>query len=175
MAGGTAIVIDVGRCTEGVVVRPRGSCTLLACATIRDYLAGRPAEETGSVFFDLSLAPGLDSTFAGMLVSLLRQGAATGSAAVHLLRPSAAAHKALQQMHVLGLFSVRESLAEEPTQWLALTSETPACDDVAECVLSAHETLIEADARNEAVFGAVVEGLRKQAGGVENKGGSSCP
>lgn len=101
----------------------------------------------------------LESTFAGLLLSLARQRGTGAVAAVHLVKPSNVAVSSLRSMNVLSFFDVLDSSDGLPDAWVPLAADAASPDDLADLIIRAHETLIAADARNEAAFAPVVRGF----------------
>jgi hypothetical protein len=118
--------------------------------------------EVTDIYFDLTDAGGVDSTFTGLLLSLATCRNDPARPAVHLLRPSPAVITALNRMYVLSLFDVCQSAPEAPADWQDLMPEKPLPEKTADVVIEAHEKLIDADPRNESAFRPVVEGFRAE-------------
>jgi hypothetical protein len=161
MAGAVHVPVFLGRTGDAAIIRPEGPCTISICETVSAAVRELASTEL-QVYFDLSRADWLDSTFTGFLVSLVTRRCESHPAAprVHLLRPSDGARRALQQMHVLSLFDLQEQLPVEPQEWQELS---PLCIDqtaLAERVLDSHQHLIEADARNAPAFAPVIKCFR---------------
>ena len=162
MAGGTSIPVLVGVKDGRALIRPIGPCTLVACDLLGPTLEGFHKPDTTDVYFDLSQADTVDSTFTGMLLGLLtgRKGPATP--AVHLIRPTPRVVDALEQMHVLRLFDVCDSMPDAPAELNPLTAQSGDREKLRDLVIDAHKDLIEADPRNAATFGRVVSGLENE-------------
>ena len=162
MAGGTSIPVLIGVKDGRVLIRPVGPCTLVACDLLGPTLEGFHKPDTTDVYFDLSQAETIDSTFTGMLLGLLtgRKGPATP--AVHLIRPTPRVVDALEQMHVLRLFDVCDSMPGTPDELNPLTTRPGDLAKLRDLVIDAHKDLIEADPRNAATFGRVVSGLENE-------------
>lgn len=143
-----------------VFFKPQGRCSALLGNAIRQYFRRLPADSGRDVYFDLSAADMLESTFAGLLLSLVRQKGTGAVAGVHLVRPSSEAVSSLRSMNVLGFFDVLESSDGIPDAWVSLAADAANPDDLADLIVRAHEALVAADPRNEAVFGAVVRGFK---------------
>jgi hypothetical protein len=142
-----------------VIFKPQGRCSAVLGNAIRQYFRRLPPDAGCDVYFDLSNADMLESTFAGLLLSLARQRGSTAVAAVHLVRPSSVAVSSLRNMNVLSFFDVCESADGLPDTWIRLAADAGNPDELAELIIRAHETLIAADSRNEAAFGPVVRGF----------------
>jgi hypothetical protein len=137
-----------------------GSCTLAIAGLVQDGLKQYRRPEATDLYFDLSRADAIDSTFTGLLLSLVTSKADASVPAIHLLAPSPPVIKALQGMHVLPLFDVGSSISDPPAQWQELTGEGPGREQLTDLVIDAHQHLIDADPRNAEAFGRVVDGLR---------------
>ncbi|HUU84066.1 MAG TPA: STAS domain-containing protein [Phycisphaerae bacterium] len=162
MAGGTRIPVMIGECGTRVVLRPIGCCTLGIAGSIRKRIGEYHPPDTTDLYFDLSGADAIDSTFIGLLLSLVSSKAGASVPAVHLLSPSQAVLEALERMRVLGMFEVCWSIPDPPTEWWELTGPTPEREEMTDLVIEAHQQLMDADPRNVEPFRRVVEGLQEQ-------------
>ncbi|HEY3242290.1 MAG TPA: hypothetical protein VGM03_02975 [Phycisphaerae bacterium] len=117
---------------------------------------------TTDIYFDLSEAAGIDSTFTGLLVSIAIRRKEANLPAVHLLSPSRSVREALSSMHVLALLHTCTQAPAGPIEWQDLPHTPEAPEPMRELIVDAHESLIQADPRNAAEFGPVVAGLRQQ-------------
>jgi anti-anti-sigma regulatory factor len=145
-----------------MVIRPMGSCTMAIAGLVQSRVKRCRRPQTTDLYFDLSQADAIDSTFTGLLLSLVTSKADADVPNVHLLAPSASVMDALGRMHVLVLFDVCSSMANPPTEWQELTADPAGPDELTDLVIDAHQQLIDADPRNVKPFGRVVEGLREQ-------------
>lgn len=143
-----------------VFFKPQGRCSAVLGNAIRQYFHRLPADASRDVYFDLSAADMVESTFAGLLLSLVRQRGKGAVSAVHLVRPSTVAVSSLRSMNVLNLFDVVESLDGLPDAWVPLAADATSSDELADLIIRAHETLMAADPRNEAAFAPVVRGFK---------------
>ena len=141
-------------------MQPVGSCTLAIAGLVQEGVKQCRRPETTDLYFDLSRADAIDSTFTGLLLSLVTSKADASVPAIHLLAPSPPVTDALQRMHVLPLFDVCSSMPDPPEQWQELAGEGPRREQMTDLVIDAHQRLIDADPRNAEVFGRVVDGLR---------------
>jgi hypothetical protein len=162
MAGGTAIPVAIGRAGSQVIVKPAGRCTMSICGDVRRLLESLRPPTTSDVYFDLSEAIGIDSTFTGLLVSVAVRRSDADRPAIHLLSPSEAVLGALRCMHVLPLLHVCAEPPGGPVEWQELPHAHDAAGAVRELIVGAHESLIEADSRNAGAFGRIVAGLREE-------------
>ena len=162
MMGGSQTAIYVGQCRKLAVIRPHGRCTALVCTGLRQYLQQMIRPGVEDVYFDLSDAEWLDSTFIGLLISYVQRKSDPQVPAIHLVRPSKAVLDNLGSMYVLPLFDVCDAPPEEPTGWTRLPDPAASAEQLADVVVSAHESLIDADERNEAAFGGVVKTFRSE-------------
>ncbi len=162
MAGGTKIPVHVGCSGAAIVIRPVGLCTLAACKVIKPCLANLKSSDADDLYFDLSEAASIDSTFTGMLLAQAREKTDPPGPAVHLLNPSPPVVEALERMHVLTLFDTCTSLPDPPTNWTELTGEESDRAVLADMVLQAHQCLADADPRNAETFRPVIEGLQAE-------------
>ena len=162
MAGGTQIPIAVCYDHERLFVAPSGACTVAICGGLKDYLNYYKKPATTDIYFDLSHATGMDSTFIGFLLSLATRKNDPTSPALHLVAPSDSAMEALRRMYVLPLFDVCPTRPETALPWLPLSVDKPEAGKTADLVVETHEKLIEADSRNAPSCKPVVEGFRAE-------------
>lgn len=160
MAGAKAVRVEVGRSGGVVVIRPLGPCTVAICGTVLNYLKHIRTADTTDIYFDLSQANGIDSTFTGFLVALVTTEADSPVPAIHLLAPSEAVVAALERMYVLALFDVVAAIPQPPTEWQELAAERVRSEGLTELVVQAHQELINADKRNAPAFRTLVATLR---------------
>jgi anti-anti-sigma factor len=160
MAGGTHIPVEVFE-SEGVsVVRPSGACTIAICETLTEYVRQVDQRGVRELYLDLSGADWLDSTFTGLLLALAA-GKRRPQARMYLYRPSEAARKTLENMHVASLLPVVDALPPHGPTGRLLEPVELSRDRAGDLVIDAHEELIAADSRNAPRFGPVVDVFRK--------------
>ena len=115
-----------------IVFRPDGRCSALLGHAILRFIRSGDIGPEDDVYFDLSAADALESTFAGMLVNLARQGQKRGRPFVHLVTPSQLVIDALQQLGVIKYFDVCSSLPVSLETWNSLPIEQGNPDDLAD-------------------------------------------
>jgi hypothetical protein len=160
MAGAKQVRVEAGRSGAAVVIRPLGPCTVAICGTVLSYLKRISIAETTDIYFDLSQADGIDSTFTGFLVALVTTEADSPVPAIHLLAPSQPVVTALERMYVFALFKVASAIPQPPTEWQELTAEPVSSEGLTDLVIQAHQELINADKRNAPTFRTLVATLR---------------
>ena len=160
MAGAKQVRVEAGRSGTVVVIRPLGPCTVAICGAVLNYLKRLSIGDTSNVYFDLSQADGIDSTFTGFLVALVTTETDTPIPAIHLLTPSEVVVRALERMYVLALFDVVSAIPEPPAEWQELSPEPVSSEGLTDLVIQAHQELINADKRNAPAFRTLVATLR---------------
>ena len=162
MTDGVQILVAVCDRPRTVAVKPLGRCRIGVCDVFQRFVRRFHTPDTTDIFFDLSGAESIDSTFAGILVALATKKRHPETPDVHLVHPSPSVTNTLTTMHVLPLFDICEAMPDSPTQWTALHAEPLRPDQVPDLVIDAHQALIDADERNEAEFGPVVDVFRAE-------------
>ncbi|HUU83497.1 MAG TPA: hypothetical protein VM243_08340 [Phycisphaerae bacterium] len=160
MAGAQRVRVEAGRNGSIVVIRPGGPCTVAICGAVLNFLKKICVAETSDIYFDLSRAQGIDSTFTGFLVALVTTESDSPIPAIHLLAPSKPVVTALERMFVLGLFDVVEEMAQSPADWQEVEPAPVSPDGLSDLVIQAHQELINADQRNAPAFRTLVATLR---------------
>lgn len=155
--------VEIGACPEHGILAMRfeGPCTAIIVGAVRDALSRIVKDPVRKLYFDLTAAESVDSTFTGLLVSRAVARDTGETCSFHLTGPTKPICKALETMHVLRLFDVTERLPEVSFTWHSLELQPPEADCMADIVASAHQALIDADKRNAPIFGRVVEMFRK--------------
>ncbi len=146
------VAADAGR----IVLRPEGRCTAVLADAIGRYLQRLPDGAGRELYFDLSAAEMIESTFAGLLLAIALKRERAAALSMQLLRPSEPVVSALRNMNVLRFFQVCDALEGAPAASVAVPVEEADPKQLAELIVRAHEGLIAADPRNAAVFGGVV-------------------
>lgn len=149
-----AVEPDQGR----IGVRVTGTGSMSACPAMKDMLSELVASLDGDLFFDLSQATFIDSTFAGVLLMFARQSAKRGNS-VHLVGVPEKIANVLRGMHIQGFFKFDSQMPVTETTWSTLTPESPSAKGAGKVIVDAHQALIDADGRNAEEFGRVVEGF----------------
>jgi anti-anti-sigma regulatory factor len=140
-----------------IVFRPDGRCSALIGQAILRFIRSVEIGPEDDVYFDLSAADALESTFAGMLVILAKQGQKRGRPFVHLVTPSQHVVNALRQMGIITYFDVCSALPTSLGTWNSLPIEKSDPDELANLIIQSHEGLMSADPRNAEQFRGVVE------------------
>lgn len=155
---------------ERIVLRPEGRCTAVLGDAIGRYIKRLPEGSGRELYVDLSAAEMIESTFAGLLLSLALRRDGAAAVSLHLLRPSGPVVAALANMNVLRFFDVCDGLATPPASWTAMAVDCADPKELAELIVRAHEGLIAADSRNAAAFGGVVRCFKESASGPPESG-----
>lgn len=164
MAQHNATSIRLGRCGQQAVVQLSGPCTAAACDRLRHGLSDIHPPDYTDLSVDLSKADWIDSTFAGYLVSFARHKDQAHCPTLHLIHPSEKARYALEMMHLLPLFDVRDNPPVQPESWEDVESAETEALYFQDLIIDSHQALIDADRRNASTFDKVVEFFRdKQA------------
>ncbi len=162
MAGGTQIPVQVGYNNSSVIIKPDGDCTVAICPTIRHFLQQISAAGTVEVCFDLSQVPSMDSTFIGLMLAMAEGRRDSSLPRVALAAPSAGALMNLERMFVKQMFRLIDQPTGDAIEWKELPADQSDGAEVADLVIEAHENLIQADERNRATFGGVVEAFKAE-------------
>jgi anti-anti-sigma factor len=160
MSDACEISVSVVRDAGIVVVRATGACRATVCPSLRAYFEWMRKPVVQDVYLDLSAAGYVDSTFIGFLVGSSQACRKDGRPDLHLVAPSPAVLKALDQMHLAAHFRV----ADEIPTMVGTVEQLPRIDasnvEMADLIVKAHEALIAADPRNEPEFRRVVDGFK---------------
>lgn len=151
-------------------VRVVGTGSMNACPAMKNTLQELVAGVGGDLFVDLSQATFIDSTFAGLLLMFARQSTKRGCA-VHLVGVPGKILDTIRGMHIQGFFRFGNEMPLNRTTWSPLVQDQPRPAAAADVIVESHQELIDADGRNEAEFGRVVEGFKRrrpQANGGES-------
>ena len=162
MAGAAQVLVAVSRAGGPVTIKPQGACTAAICGTIENYVRQFRTPDTTDIYFDLSGADTIDSTFAGVLLSLALKKEDSHLPDIHLVCPSPRVLNTLKILHVVSLFDICDAQPDPPTEWAELPTESADPCYFVDRVIQAHEELIDADERNLPAFGRVVEGFRAE-------------
>ena len=146
----------LSRSGHQIVFRPEGRCTAMLAEAIAHFIQMVPTASDDDIYFDLGKVSALESTFAGLLVKLIKQSESNGPS-VHLLTPSQPVMASLTQMGLARMLNVADSLPERADHWRALPVEDVDPQELAALIIESHEALIAADPRNEAAYRKVVE------------------
>ncbi|MCB9851925.1 MAG: STAS domain-containing protein [Phycisphaerales bacterium] len=155
-----------------LLIRCGGRCTMGVCPAIRATISDRSTNPLEHIYIDLSGTESIDSTFTGFLLALRRGKATPDAPALHLVAPAPNVLRSLELMQVRRLMDIVDAMPAEDVEWTALAAEPLDAAQSGELVIDAHEELIEADERNRAKFGHVVELFRKD---LEDKHGADEP
>ncbi len=167
-------MVLMGRVGDSAVIKPLVSCSAVLAEIVRGHLRSTSDAKTTDIYFDLSQSASIDSTFAGLLVSLTGGRDGMPGVVVHLAHANDAVRAALTNMHLLGLFDVCDDLPHLPSGWEAMGETPRTAERLCDLIVESHKTLIEADDRNRVAFGPVVDAFeaeRKRSSGAPPEAG----
>ncbi len=157
MSDATQRSVLIGHDGGTLIIKPLRPCSAALADTVRAFLRGNPDTATTNVYFDLSQTDYMDSTFAGLLVSLAGQRSGANNVAVHLARPCEDILNALKNMHLVGLFDVCDGVPSTPSEWQPLDDSPSDAERLCDLIVESHKSLVDADERNQPTFGPVIE------------------
>lgn len=153
----TDISAIVGQCNGRIVIKLAGACTATLCERVESFLHELSKPKTSDVYFDLSEADWLDSTFAGFLVAMAIHMAGPSTPDIHLMDLSGGAAQSLANIHVLRLFDILDEAPIVPDEWHELPAQALDVKRIGQLVVESHEALIQADKRNAPAFEHLIE------------------
>jgi anti-anti-sigma regulatory factor len=162
MAGSTNIMTAIDDANGIVLVKTTGPCTMGVCPALQAYLRTFQTPEKTDIYFDLSQAQAIDSTFTGLLLSLATKKPDARAPAMHLFQPADRVREALATMHVLSFFDICAEWPATPATWTPLPTPTADSEEAADLIIESHENLIEADERNKPEFDGVVKTFKAE-------------
>lgn len=142
---------------DAVLIRALGSCTLGVCPPLKAFLAPLKSPETKQCYIDLSQTEYIDSSFTGLLLSLARRSGQSDSPAFKIVAPSSKVLDVIRSMHLQPFFAVERALPAERGEWSEIPMAEAGAAPLGETVVECHQAIIDADERNRAEFGRVVE------------------
>lgn len=156
----------VGTIEDGLVVKVVGRGTMEYCSQLFDFLANKI--EAGSfqnscVFFDLSEANYLDSSFIGVIVSIDKKVRKLGEGSVIILNPTDKVKEILGTMGLMEILPIQEKthiVNIEATSEIQKKLEKDYSD--IQILLESHQNLMELNVENRKRFGLVEEMLKKE-------------
>ncbi len=152
-------VADLG---NRAVVRILGRANCLSSLPFKQVVNG--LIERGCLVFtlDLSDCQLMDSTFLGVLVGLNRNLSRPGSAGrFSLYKPTESIRVLLDNLGILELFSITDSLPQAEPEVLVEQGAAPDKTELTRTSLEAHQTLIGANQDNETKFKEVARFLEE--------------
>lgn len=160
MSAGTRILASKAGGDGTVLLKAVGPCSMTCCGALKRFVGQFRKPATTNLYLDLSEADSIDSTFAGFLLSLATKKAHPETPDLHLVQPSPRIVDAIRCMHLTRFFKLSDSMPRQTGDWKEVALERESSDALRNTVIDSHEKLIEADGRNKAEFGRVVDGLR---------------
>jgi len=153
---GTSQQLQLSRIGHQIVFRAEGRCSAKLAEAISHFIQLVPTGADDDLYFDLAQCDALESTFAGLLVNLVKRANSHVGPSIHLLSPSEPIMTSLRQMGLARMLDVRQALPVAAEHWKALPVDDVNPDELADLIIEAHEALIAADPRNEAAYRKVV-------------------
>lgn len=153
---GTSQQLQLSRNGHQIVFRAEGRCSAKLAEAISHFIQLAPTGADDNLYFDLARCDALESTFAGLLVNLVKRAKSRVGPSIHLLTPSEPIMTSLRQMGLAKMLDVSQALPVAAEQWKALPVDDVDPDELADLIIEAHEALISADPRNEAAYRKVV-------------------
>lgn len=153
---GTGQQLQLSRNGHQIVFRAEGRCSAKLAEAISHFIQLVPTGAEDNLYFDLAQCNALESTFAGLMVTLVKRANCQIGPSIHLLSPSLPIMTSLQQMGLAKMIDVRQALPVAADHWRALPVDDVNPDELADLIIEAHEALISADPRNEAAYRKVV-------------------
>lgn len=153
--------IQYGRRENVLAIQIEGACTAVQAARVQRLLHECLTADTSDIFFDLSRASYMDSSFAGRLLGLALGNQDKAGPRICLQNMPSAVAEALSKMRVLHFFNLCDTMPVDILEWKELAALDTEYGELAELVIEAHERLMEADPDNAEMFARVTEGLRE--------------
>ncbi|MBX3395280.1 MAG: hypothetical protein KF841_07915 [Phycisphaerae bacterium] len=147
---------------DAVLIKAIGPCRMGVCPALHTFIQCHKKPDRSHLYFDLSEAESIDSTFAGLLLSLAMRKSDPSLPELFIVSPNERVLASINGMHLTRFFKICDAMPVARPNWNPLKSPTGNEPTLADTVLEAHEKLIEGDSRNQAAFGRVVEGLREE-------------
>lgn len=154
----------VGIINEGYIIKVIGKGTMEFCSDLFQYLSNKiDQEKIENVYFELSSATYLDSSFIGVIVSIQKKLKKTFNSNVILLNPSEKVKEILNTMGLLEIMPIQEEgglknidVSEEIQKKLEKNYK-----DI-QLLLESHQNLMELNTENKKKFSLVEEMLKKE-------------
>lgn len=155
----------VGKIESGYMVKVVGKGTMEYCSDLFMYLSQRiESEKVENVYFELSSATYLDSSFIGVIISVHKKlKKLNNSSNLIILNPSPKVKEILSNMGLLEIIPLQE---EHTFRNIELTEEIEKrleknYNDI-KLLLESHQNLMELNPENKKKFALVEELLKKE-------------
>jgi anti-sigma B factor antagonist len=154
----------VGNIDAGYIIKVIGKGTMEYCSDLFQYISDKmDSKNVDAVYFDLSAANYLDSSFIGVIVSVQKKMKKNGNSNVILLNPS---EKVKDILNTMGLFEILPIQEEHQFINIELTDEIKKkleknYEDI-QLLLESHQNLMELNSENRKKFSLVEEMLQKE-------------
>ncbi len=152
--------IDAAKWHDQYWIRLIGPATFTAAPTLAEFVEGLLKKGAREISLDLAACCWMDSTFAGILVSLSKKGSHDRPVRFSLHNPSKSCLEGLARMNLDKLFSIEAVDAPANADWEGVEGGDVPKAELAKVVIRAHEDLGSADPGNEK-FGRIAEAMRK--------------
>lgn len=157
----------VGQIENGYLVKVVGRGTMEFCSQLFEYLSNKIDTATvatmGNIYFELSEANYLDSSFIGVIVSVEKKLKKTFAKEVIILNPTEKVQEILSTMGLLELLPIQDNHTLKNIQVDEEVQKKLQKDykDI-ELLLTSHQNLMELNSENKKRFGLVEEMLKKE-------------
>lgn len=154
----------VGSLKAGYMVKVVGKGTMEYCSDLFQYLSTKiDTESVENIYFELSSATYLDSSFIGVIVSIQKKIKKNKNCNVILLNPSEKVKEILSTMGLLEILPIQE---QSGLKNIEITDEIQKkleknYEDI-QLLLESHQNLMELNSANKKRFSLVEEMLRKE-------------
>ena len=154
----------VGIISEGYIIKVIGKGTMEFCSDLFQYLSNKiDVEKVQNIYFELSSATYLDSSFIGVIVSVQKKLKKMFNSNVILLNPSEKVKDILNTMGLLEIMPIQEEsglknieVNEEIQKKMEKTYK-----DI-QLILESHQNLMELNNENKRKFSLVEDMLKKE-------------
>jgi anti-anti-sigma factor len=154
----------VGAIDHSYIVKVVGKGTMEFCSDLFQYLSNKiDGEFVESIYFDLSQATYLDSSFIGVVVSVQKKLKKIKNSNVIILNPSDKVKEILNTMGLLDIMPIQEASGlknVDVTDEIEKKLEKSYKD--IQLLLESHQNLMELNSENRKKFSLVEEMLKKE-------------
>ena len=157
--------VSVARAGKVIYARVHGLGNFSNALMFEEFCEAELQQGVDCFAIDLAICTGMDSTFMGVLAGLSTHFP-PGRSPIVILNASAKNRQLLDDLGLSKLITVRDRHDEiPPLEMQPLASDTLPARERAERIRRAHQQLIDADGRNAAKFGPVMQLLKRELGG----------
>lgn len=157
----------VGQIENGFLVKVVGRGTMEFCSQLFELLSGKidtsPQPGLGNIYFELSEANYLDSSFIGVIVSIEKKVKKAFGNEVIVINPTDKVKEILSTMGLLELLPIQDnSTLKNITVNEEIQKKLQKDYKDIELLLKSHQNLMELNTENKKRFGLVEEMLKKE-------------